>query len=196
MIASLIQAQFVTIPKNSWEYTEANAARTYLFVRENNLTDTTINIYMGKRVYWVYKPVIDSVSTDTISYIYFQVDTIVDRGDKRQALLRTSIKTQDSTMWVIVKERYKAVGDTAGSVFDVIGKTGDFRYERLVWLQYTDATHKGKIDSWVLQNGLYTLNIWLEKITGDPTKYGGRNQLCKMHFQLKEEPPKEWTDKY
>jgi len=203
VFSTIVQSQFIKIPNNNrWEWTQQKANLTYLFVRENNLKDTVINMYMNRRVLWLYKPIIYPTSTDTVSHIDFQVDTIVGRGDKRQALFRILVKTADSTLWIITKENYVAIGDTLTQhKVDTIGTTGDFTHQALVWLTYTNPNSvytlaekgKGRKVTWYLSDN-YSLNIWLEKITGDPTKFQGRNQLCLIHFQLKEEPTQEWLN--
>jgi hypothetical protein len=194
-IASLLSAQpkqYITIPSNPWEFTEARSANVYLAVRENNLKDTVVNIYIGKKVYWgIYT---------------FGIDSIRDRGDNRQVLFSTKFKTQDTSSWRIIKDRFVPVGDTVLSHHktDTLGRTSDSTMIRLSWLRYT--THPDHTANIMGQGaGIYmcwgitdttSLTIWLEKINGSPTAYGGANQQPKLHFQLRTEPDSVFIKKY
>lgn len=216
MFSLVVQAQnSISVPINYFDTTnyDQKAANVYLYTWENNLTDTIVNIYMTKNVTWS----LGKLSTpeliiipDNTSVITFIVDTIVDRGDRRQVMLTSSVKSRNPANWIRVMENYISTNDTITQRrLDTIGITTDSTFQQTVWLRYnssplspfTVASAKNGAGgrytaAWNLLNGQYTLTIWLEKILGDPTKFKGLNQLCKFHFQIRKEPPQSWISKY
>jgi hypothetical protein len=209
--ASAIAQVKITIPTNTWEYKtkdqfgkyDMSAANVYLAVREDNLVDTIIYVYGGKKVYWNYHTLHHLPlypNPDSIKHFVFSVDTIIGRGTNRQIKFTTSVNTSDSTLWVHVAENYRAVGDTATKLHtDTIGITTDSTFKRTKWLGYTSVKNHianasgvgaGGFELWYMDDK--RLDIWLERVTGDPTKNGGRSQRAMLHFQLREEPPQDW----
>lgn len=210
-VSSFLHSQvkvYISVPKNTWDYTEKAAALVYQAVREENLIDTCIYVYTGKKVYWKYYTLWQGPwsNPDSVILFTFSVDTIVGRGDKRQAKLTTIVPTRDLTKWLWVAENYIAVGDTITNLrLDTLGVTIDSTFRRTVWLCYTkfqdhvasvSSEGKGKFESWDIENKALTLTIWLERVLGDPTKNKGVDQRAVLHFQLKEEPRSDWIEKF
>lgn len=213
-LQAIAQVQ-ITIPPNTWEYKtkdqfgkyDMSAANVYLSVREENLIDTVVYVYAGKKVYWDYwtlhhLPLYPN--PDSILRYVFSIDTIVGRGTTRQAKLTTSVHTSISTLWFHIEENYRAVGDTINEIrFDTVGFTTDSTFKRTRWLRYTNVKNHIANSSGV-GNGAFEicyvedkrLDIWMEKVVGDPTKNGGRSQRAMLHFQLREEPPQDWINYY
>jgi hypothetical protein len=205
----------ITIPYNGWCWTPARGATVYLSAREDALVDTIVNIYIYNKVKWdIWQSTQwDTTTTppqhiwcaDSIGHYVFSVDSIRDRGDNRQVLFTIKVNNSNKAFWFKLKQRYVAVGDTVHKpIVDTVGVTTDSTFQGSYWLGYTSTT--------TMANGAYagrditmpisvrskvcTFNIRLEKITGDPTKYNGLNQLCKLHFKLREEPPADWITTY
>jgi len=184
-------AQSITIPQNTWDFTDQRAAVVYLNARDTYMVDTVVNIYVGKSVQWTcwQTSLWDSTaydssaagvvphplkiwSADSIRIYTFTVDSITGRGDKRQASLTVSSGFKTTFML-----KYT---NPSNWTSDIAGNGAGIYYS-------IDVTVSSKHS---------ILTIWLEKILGDPTKFNGANQLCKLHFRLREEPPQAWVDKY
>jgi hypothetical protein len=202
--------RFITIPNNAWEYTEARAAQVYMATREDYLIDTVLKINPNKSVYWVVNQYPDTVivsDADRYKTYVFTIDSIVGRGDKRQALLTIKIPIKNNAgQWIRYKERYVALPDSSyRSIYDSVGVTLDSTLQRATWLWYTTfpgvhtANSKGvgigKFEDLELGYNKY-LTIWLEKVLGNPTENKGMDQQAMLHFQLKEGPPKDFIFKY
>lgn len=233
-IGFVVQAQnktFVSIPNNPWtDPTLSQLGNTFLTAWENQMIDTTVGIYIYKKIYWdcqqtlfyqVDSTAYDSssagkvqhllniVCADSILHYCFSVDSIRDRGANRQVLFNASFKTRDTTKWCIFKDRFVAIGDTVEShhINDSIGTTKDSTYHQLVWLKYTNNSNPVANSVGVGAGNYYLMSvyymgkpghvtIWLDHITGDPTKYGGLNQMCQIHFQMRQEPNQAWWNAY
>jgi hypothetical protein len=185
------------VPKENWYYDDTLAANCFYQHWYFLIHDTVANIYLGKSVY---------LQTDYPVYgvnraYQFRVDSIVGRGDKRQVLFTVKQKLQNPGQWIWLKERY--LGLIPDSLYwkymrvDTVGLTTDSTYMYSTWLKYLTNDDAGSFFQYpiVYIQNQYSLQVWLEKILGDPTK-PLQTQQCKLHFQMRQQPPPTWMNKF
>ena len=176
--------QYIEPSKLDWFYNDTLAARAYYNLWEQSAKDTVVNIYVYKSVYWKALNGWD---------MKFSIDTIIGRGDRRQALFTITRKTSLPFEWRAYKVNYRVISDTITALHIDSTTTIDSTHRRSVWLAYETAPVAGGMEL-VMDNE--TMTVYLEKILGDPTKFNGLNQLCKLHFILRDRAPEVFINKY
>jgi hypothetical protein len=157
----------ITIPNNTWDYTDKAAANLYLSVRETTLIDTTVYVMRNSNVQWVVHP-FDNISAiyyglDSLATYVFSVDSIIGDGNARQVFLGTAYITDGNykTQTWLTPNRENVI------VFDVI--------------------NKGRMS---------TLTVWLENVIGGSQLGSGRYQFAILHFQLKQQPTLDFQNRF
>ncbi len=186
-------------------YDDTIATRTYYNVWYQTAADTVVHVYIAKSFKW--------------SVFTFKVDSIKGSGDKRQALVTISRKTIDPAAWKHYYFSYVPLPITTAPNIDSIITT-DSTNAVSVWFCYSTQmvpyfkNTEGNVNYFTNQyNSLVTnnpsygrvftlqindemLEIYMEKILGDPRLFNGANQLCRFHLTLRDLPPNSFINQY